>query len=77
MKITVGHELQSSNITNDDGTELPFLVSSLEIRILPDEFPEVVLGAYLPKGSEVTVDGRVIKVVSLMEDDNEDLHTNS
>jgi hypothetical protein len=77
MKIVIGKNSTVSSVKNDDGTDLGFPVASLDVRLRPDEHPGILLGTYLVAGSEITIDGSLIKVVSLLEENNEDLHTNS
>lgn len=75
MKIVLDPNPAKCQITNDDGTELPFYVRSLSLNMNATEVPELTLVTYCKPGSTVQIDGADITVIGVDTDEN--LHPDS
>lgn len=75
MKIVLDPNPAKCQITNDDGTDLPFYVRSLTLTMDAAEHPELTLVTYCKPGSTVQIDGADITVLGV--DADEDLHPDS
>ena len=75
MKIVIGATSQECQIFNDDGSTLDLPLTEIKCKVTVDEFPEVVLTGWLKPGSEIIIDGSVVKVEG--KDTDEDLHPDS
>lgn len=69
MKIKVGSTATQCEILNDDGSPLPFMLTSFSLSVSADPsdrefFPVFRMEGYLPAGSTIEVDGRSIEVFS-------------
>jgi hypothetical protein len=75
MKIKVALSPENCELLNDDGSKIDLSFTSFHVFLDATEIPRVEITAFLPRGSEIEIDNRLITIQE--HPDYEDLHPNS